>query len=1400
MIRKKREQLEQFVIEQTLGPGINQYRYVDLQNIKLLSKNILLERPIDYSNELINIVPAGVYSTGILFPVDKSRSVDNGLASPHDKESVLNENEVTPTHKESDESTVEEEAIQIDQMYPNTMGFTFCLDDSIRTSNDFVINVQARYYTKVGTQEKDSDIQFGVLCECDVDRFVAFLKKVKLDVLITPIQKGKNYILTIQKLKPDQIKEIQLSLRNFGISEVGRISNRLTEFNFTFHGASVSALKQSCYYELKNKTTNQDQRKKLYLASQEIEEFENYISHIDDLLAINGEGYGLWKSNPVDLSIQLSDFIASSFEGRKIFSYKEHERLRNIFEYKLGDERASLSLNIQLSSDSRKFNNKIFVKAQLVNTSSPFKKDPEDSRYYSTFNEIVNQRAFFGVKLSVSDKHLVSYNEVDLTKVKANYNEDDVTKFVYRQFEDYAIGHGCSVKWEKHNDNIKIETEYLPICDTPDVEPIPRSKEQLGAVGNHFEPNPFLESTKALEFKWLSIFSKTTDDEVIDGLNEFIDSYDDWIASKRTKYRSKSDTFKAIAFQELDKCQSDKDRMSKNVKSFLHGKDNSINLKSFRLMNAAMFMQLWHSVKVKNDEIGLILDNPEFEVFDSKFYMGADDRLFDKTTSASWRPFQLAFILLNLDGIYKGLDDPKWQKRNEFVDLVWFPTGGGKTEAYLGIIALTIINRRIKYKERGGGTAALMRYTLRLLTLQQFQRATLVIMALELIRRWDVQALGQEPIFIGLWVGDNSLPNKMASSDVDDKNNLVYEFRKLSEGGRSKIPYESCPWCKSKLNPSTEVENDAKNTFHFNRLHLRCSNSKCNFWFSRPSRARKDQGPIPVSLCDEEIYQHPPALLFGTVDKFAQLAHKVSNDNKQRNRDSRRIFGKGNWESGKPQDGYFTPDLIIQDELHLLLGPLGSSVALFESAIDQLCTSEDGIRPKVISSTATTRNTDLQIMALFDRKVNLFPKPGVECDDSFFAFYKRLYRDNQGKNEEYLSKRRYMGILPTGRTQIWMQMRLAAVLMTHRTLFELQELKSNNPLMSDTYAEFEKAMDYYHTVISYFNSLKEVGKTESQIHTYILKEIRRVFNRVIRPSKLMHSLYTYSIRKGELTGRLSGEEVKNELEKVQTKWKPQDRFAQLINEDVRIGSSPPDFVVATNMISVGIDVSRFNTIIMNSMPRNIAEYIQASSRVARDSYGLVLTIHHPFRARDISHYEKFIEFHEKMYSYVEPISITPFTKKAVERYLGLYLATMIRHTTEYTNRGSAINIRQLSDKELNKLVDNLSIYFEKRRIHLENFQVDEIVKNLLKQSNVKIIRDWIGEAVSEWYLLANNTFVENNTLVFKDKKKVNPPALAQEQLYVDIEEYEGNIHSHKWQVPMSLRVIEPEAALKIKLK
>lgn len=1419
MIREKRDSLERFIREQTLGPGINGYRFVDVTDEKLLTRSINDLSPLEYSSEIIDIVPAAVYSTGILFPdeIKTQDSYSGGNNNPDNNEiiSMEGEEDEVDSQNSSLPNIEDTEGIQIDQMYPKMMGLTCCLDEGVLDTKFIEIKVNARYYRKIkfDIAGKAND-RFGLYCEVEKDEIEGFLQTYGFDDFsIKTI--GPNTFILLRKLSSEDITQLksrvwdvlksqaeQLFDKVNSIIELKRLSKKTTY---------LSSLKSTLYYELKISVISEELRAKLYEITQEIELLENISDHLRNLLDINSGGYGLWQSERIERIVRIENIFFPKERSKKSLIYFKNDyeesvkvlkpdetatgdSLRNIFLNNIDKkENAAISMNIQLSRDTRKKEKKIFLKVQLVNTSTPFNvEDQDDGRYFSTFNEVVNQRCFFGVNLSISNEYLIPYNKFNLYEKGDSFDEETRVDFIHRQFEDYGVGHGCSVKWNASNK--MIGTEYLPICDTPDIEPIPRNKSKQSIAileDDLFKDSPFIEETKFQEFKWLSVFSSASNEDIIRGLEQFVDSYGSWISIKRETYTSERSEFSIIANQELDNCENDYKRMKDNIKVFLIGVKNIENLESFKLMNAAMFMQLWHAVNVKSGEIKSYTDSEKFQGFNYDFYMTeARDKLFyPYNQSAAWRAFQLAFILLNLDGVFREKSDVLWEKRNQWVDLVWFPTGGGKTEAYLGLIALTIINRRKLHKERGGGTAAIMRYTLRLLTLQQFQRATLVIMSLELLRRWELFNLGLEPINIGLWVGKDSIPNS-----IDD---LQIEYQKLKDGQPNKIPFSSCPWCDSKLRPSLTIDS-SKDVYYTSRLHLHCDNDKCSFTEPNFFEGDRLKGPIPVSLCDDTIYLHPPALLFGTVDKFAQLAHKVNDNSNARDKDSRRIFGRGNWEPGKPNSGYYPPDLIIQDELHLLLGPLGSAVGLFESAVDQLCTREDGTRPKVISSTATTRNTDLQIAALFDRKVEIFPKQGVECDDSFFAFYKRKYDDQNKTSGEYVAKRRYLGIIPTGRTQIWMQMRLAAVLMTHRAVFELQQLSENSPIDFDSYKLFSKAMDYNHTIISYFNSLKEVGKTQSQVQSYILKELRRVFSRVIRPQKLMQAFYTYGpIVEAELTGRLSGEEVKNELKRVQDKWDARSRLAHVMDEEVISGNTPPEFVVATNMISVGIDVSRFNLIIMNSMPRNTAEYIQASSRVARDSFGLVLTVHHPFRARDVSHYEKFIEFHEKMYSYVEPISITPFTKKAIERYLGLFLATMIRHNTKrFVNRSSAAEISKMDDQDIEKLVTDISEYFFKRKERYSTYNT--LIQNLLKEENAISIRKWIREAFEEWKDECNRVLAEDKGFVFNNKSsKATPP---QEQLYVNIEEYEGNIHSKKWQVPMSLRVIEPEAAISISPK
>ena len=1083
---------------------------------------------------------------------------------------------------------------------------------------------------------------------------------------------------------------------------------------------------------------------------------ETFISYLDDAMNIcNSKSFGFWVCNSFNMPVNLSAIDLNASGAKIIYSPSKNPSLKDIIKFPIDTDgsTAALSVWIQLIN-AKGSGNKKYFKIQLENTSTPFLED--ESHYFSIVTEKVNQRSFFGVEIKVVSPLLAPYKDV-----KRNNAQPDIEElnYLYRSINDYGVGHLCSVDWNISDSNKWVKTEFIPSYETPDIEAIPRDKREYIKENLEYIPKPLLDNSEILQFKWLSTFSESTNQDVITGLYRFIDTYKGWIDKLKVDINLQSVHDKELGEANISACLNDYTRMHDNVKLLLEGNDD--NIMTFRLMNSAMFIQLWHS-KFKNRT-----------KTDLDFYKKASDHIYEDFPAA-WRPFQLAFILLNLDGIIQRPDDPKWYYRNELVDLVWFPTGGGKTEAYLGIIALAIIQRRRADPEQSGGTTAIMRYTLRLLATQQFQRAMRVILALELIRRWGIYGLGEEPISIGLYVGDNSLPNKAGGNG-----GLLEECLKWnvmdSDGNRkkSKIPLDKCPCCGDSL----QYVNMGTDTSPI--IKFRCKNVGCNF-----------SDEIPVKLCDEYIYKEPPTLLFGTVDKFAAIGRKVSSKPKDEYQDSRRIFGTG--------QNNLPPSLIIQDELHLLLGPLGSAVSLFECAIDQLCsyTKEINgktlkIRPKIISSTATTRNTELQIRALYDRSVSIFPKSGIDYDDSFFSFYKRK-KESLDNPESFVSKRKYIGILPTGRTQMTTQMRLIATMFVHRALFERQYKASLHN------KDVETAFDYYHSIIDYFNSLKEVGKTDAQFFTEFTKYTRRLFKRVLRYDNMLECLYCYdsAFKKSELTGRLSGSEVVQELDVVGQHWSSDNRFPHQADDGTWLhGATPPDLILATNMISVGLDVDRFNTLIMNSMPRNVAEYIQATSRVARNKKGLVVTLHNPFRMRDISHFERFREFHEKLYYYVEPISITPFSKKSIERYLPLYLATIIRHL----NYGLPDNedAGDLDGAKKDSLIKDLSAYFKERLARTQKLTPD--LRELLTADQESFIEEFIKNALDDWMSKVDEQAADGYKLRYSGSEFLNKSKkINWKDLFVSLDAYNDDDTLAYWSVPMSLRTVESEAVINVK--
>ena len=759
-------------------------------------------------------------------------------------------------------------------------------------------------------------------------------------------------------------------------------------------------------------------------------------------------------------------------------------------------------------------------------------------------------------------------------------------QMLYRDVHNYAIGHGTAADWDDGETVNWISTATFPKYD---IKPIVPSA--IDGV--------------SLEMLKMSPYGSFAD--TVAELRQMCEKYREWINGLRVLKRTLNSKYDETAERHIKNCEECLSRMEKGVDLL---EQNETVRTAFQYMNLAMLMQQLHYNlplnRWEDDGNGDIkLTNIEpLPVVTNKDTWGKNKDRYGK-----WRPFQLAFVLMNLRSMY----DRDCNER-EIVDLIWFPTGGGKTEAYLGLSAYTIFIRRLLNKD-DKGTAILMRYTLRLLTAQQYERASAMICACDLIRKEHEDLFGKNRISIGLWVGGTTTPNSI------DEAKKAYD--KLYDGD-TKNPFVilKCPWCGAQMGPVRKgfvpgyrkFKKSAK-SFDF---AFRCSNSCCDF-------SKED---LPLFVVDESIYEKTPTLLLGTVDKFAMLPFRPQ---------AQRLFG---FENGVKKT---SPDLIIQDELHLISGPLGSMVGHYETLIHELCTTRTPtteIHPKVIASTATISRAKEQCHALYgcsNDKVFQFPPSGLDAGDSFFA-----------KEAKERNGRRYVGILATGSSSD----ATTAIRLFASLLYGAKAMK----------VEKEADRDPYWTNMGYYNSIRELGQAATWIRADIDQHLDVMYKR-----RFDHKRYAsdeeykknrrYIYRDEELTSRISGSEVTSSLANLGI------TYPATIDENGKIKDYPIDICLATNMISVGLDVSRLGLMTVAGQPKTTSEYIQATSRVGRnaeDAPGVVFVLYRPGRPRDKSHYEHFRSYHSRVYCNVEPTSVTPFSAPVRERALHAIMVGMMR--------------------------------------------------------------------------------------------------------------------------------------------
>ena len=743
------------------------------------------------------------------------------------------------------------------------------------------------------------------------------------------------------------------------------------------------------------------------------------------------------------------------------------------------------------------------------------------------------------IECAVEGGQLVEYPRVDPSLLT---EEEQELELQYRDRRIYAVGHGAAVDWDIPAEGVpRIRSEFLPCVEVP-ITTNARSSDDV------------------LEFGRLA--EATRPDE----LQRFVDGYGDWIAQRQCDAEGFEGTANKAAGRRI--CARMKQALVRMNGSVRLLREDPLAAESFRLANRAMRDQMRRIDHVQGTETE---EEPR------------------------WRPFQLAFLLTVMESTIR--------EENAFrdvLDLIWFPTGGGKTEAYLGLAAFLIVWRRLKHPASGGGTSAFMRYTLRLLTRQQFERAARMVCALELIRRDDPERLGDEPISVGMWVGRGVSPNRFLEAMQ-----RAQEIASGSVVARHSLGLDSCPWCGTRLDPVRGYQATLDD------FHVHCVNTKCDFG--------QDRRPLPCNVVDEALYKNPPSLLIATIDKFARVAWEER---------SGAFFG-GATRRCRP------PELVIQDELHLVTGPLGSVAGLYEAGFDTLL-MQRGVRPKYIASTATIRMAKEQVRRLYARDLAVFPPPGLTCDDSYFS-----HTDGSRPGRLYIGY-------------------LAPLLDQQHCLAPLAATLLAAPLtVFDDDADREALVDAWWTQVLFHGSLRGVGNS----HNAFLTDVRDFGRRLLDEfHEAKRSGGDESHDRSEFDGdasRFQNPRIE-QLTSVQPAEKNSETFDRLTKS---VGDANYlDAVLATNMVSVGLDVARLALMVVNGQPLTSAEYIQATSRVGRAEVpGLIVANYYRHQARSLSHYESFRPYHESFYRFVEPSSVTPYTYQVRTRALHAALVIALRH-------------------------------------------------------------------------------------------------------------------------------------------
>ena len=884
--------------------------------------------------------------------------------------------------------------------------------------------------------------------------------------------------------------------------------------------------------------------------------------------------------------------------------------------------------------------------------------------------------------------------------VSGDDSDERIADLHYADTPEYAAGHGVAADWELVDGACRLlRTTWIPTAEveTTETVEVPGVELAMAALGDLSDGG---DAELALT-------------PLVTGYRAWIDQQDAALTDLTGERR---DTADELVFH----ARSAANRMERGIGVLSQDPDA---LDAFRVANRAVAAAL--SRRLAREGV---------------------------TEPPRWRAFQLAFLLLNLSDLAAPANPER-----EFVDLLFFPTGGGKTEAYLGLAAFAMVLRRLHNPEDGGragaGVSVIMRYTLRLLTLDQLGRAAGLVCALELERRKDAGRYGDWPFEIGLWVGKAGTPNRLGErgdNRSDSARSKVSQYKNNPQGKPAPIPLESCPWCGEDFTPDSFTL--LPNSDHPAELRIACASWECDF---------SGDTPLPIVAVDEPLYRRLPAFLVATVDKFASLPWVGESGALLGGAD--RHDESGFYGAAEPRRGNRLnqplppPDLVIQDELHLISGPLGTMAGLYEAAIEALCVREiDGrnVKPKIVASTATVRHAREQIQGLFGRPAtHIFPPPGPSRADSFFARTVPASERNA---------RQYVGIAAQGRNP---KEAMRRVLLTLMGAAERAWRDAGGPRNSDNPA------DPYMTVLGYFNSLRELGGARRILEEEVQNTLKRYGDR----KRLGEAQGLFRHRSSfsdvvELTSRVSTDLVAEARRRLQTTF--HDRKQRV------------DCAIATNMISVGLDIQRLGLMLVYGQPKTNSEYIQATSRVGRDDNrpGLVVMLYNVHRPRDRSHYERFRHYHETFYRSVEVASVTPFAARALDRGFAGALVTLARHARRSMTPPAGVEAIEAERVELERLL--LEVF--RARINEQPLQDDDE-----REERLRSIQNRVGDLLDSWRAILDDYHADGVQMQYQKHEVRTRRPLLREMLDTDFE----SPHHKKFRVNRSLRDVEPQVNL-----